>query len=215
MNRDEVTRVHINNCVRDDELTLADEVHAAAEPGAWKVRNGQVVRHDGTPVTAIGSIALMAYAQSAIPRFVRGVRVLEAALRSAWVAASVAYHELNETRAAHATTAQNAANSRTGPEHELALLIEAVRIGAVYPQWAESAIRQWAGGMSVDHNIAGMVASAHMKIEEAAKVNSQRQSALATEWNRLRQVERDALAHRCEPKPPHKAKVKPVDSCPL
>jgi hypothetical protein len=149
MNHDEAKRVNINTCVRDDELLEMEATTSAAEPGEWRVRDGKVTRFSGAPVASTQSFTFMAKARAYVPRLLTGVRALEEALRTAW--ATIHGMKLQAERDRKATEAALARNAKgsTGPEGEVAVLLEARRFGMYTDFGLERQLRRWALGESV------------------------------------------------------------------
>lgn len=73
--------------VRDDEIKQIRAAIDAAEPGEWKLRDGQIVRWGSRqqpwmPVSSPASLDFAARARRWVPRLVRYVAALETALRA-------------------------------------------------------------------------------------------------------------------------------------
>lgn len=147
MKAEDARRVHVNHCVRDDELEEAEKLHAAADPGAWRVNaEGAVVRWGGQPLERRASAVFMAASLALVPRFVKGIRVLEEALATAW--REVTYLKAQNAKRAEEmeATARNAAAGRTGSERDLDDLATAAGEGALTAHHARILVREWAGG---------------------------------------------------------------------
>src|SRR3954469_20684779 len=115
-----INKVSINHCIRDSELDEFDALSANADPGEWRVRDGKVERYSRGPFQReAGSLAMMAKSVSVIPRLVKGICVLEAALESAWVSAGCAHRELREARSQHEKDIARAFKGETGPDAEI------------------------------------------------------------------------------------------------
>lgn len=151
--KDELARkVHVNGCVRDSELMELDDMVCTADPGDWRVVDGEVQRYGGKPFERRdASLRLMARAVTAIPRLVRGIRVLEEALENAWASAASSRAEWLRERDGREQDAARRAEGRTGPEDEIAMLARLALYGALQPRHIEELVRRWAGGQSIAH----------------------------------------------------------------
>lgn len=151
--KDDIARkVHVNGCVRDSEIEELERLCAEADPGDWRVVDGEVQRYGGRPFERReASLRLMARAVTAIPRLLRGLRVLEEALQNAWASAASSRAEWLRERDGREQDALRRAEGRTGPEDEIAMLARLATYGAFQPRYIEELLRRWAGGQSIAH----------------------------------------------------------------
>ena len=185
MNRDECQRVSVNYCLSDEELGEARALVAGADAGEWRVREGRVERYSKAPFEKLaGSLALMAASVSLVPRLLRGVEALEAALRSAWLEARSAKSELAREREERRQDAERRAKGQTGPEGELTILLAYLELearwNALRPSQAhrradyeEGLLRRWAGGQSFRRELSGSLDSVKARVEEAETFDAQ------------------------------------------
>ena len=172
----EVSRIHVNNTVRDSEIEEAEALLQDIDPGRYRVKDGAVVRFSGEPLTNPRTLAFFAAAWSIIPRFILGLRTLETALRQAWIEASSAERELSESREGRKEDALRRSEGKTGPERELRLVARYLAACAELPSsmgrdpndttYIEQLLRRWAGGESVAHELASSVDSLEARAKE-------------------------------------------------
>jgi hypothetical protein len=144
----EAERVSINHCLRDDELEIFEGLADRAEPGAWVVREGRVVRYGGEELARKDSLLFIAAARGAVPRLVRGVRALETALRTAWAEATSWKRSVIAEREQHEAALARAADGKTGPIEDLEILIELAELGAERRGILVREIQRWAAGLA-------------------------------------------------------------------
>lgn len=169
MKDEEVRRVSVNHCMRDSEIEELERACADADPGDWRVCGPEddphVARYGDKPFERRqASMRLMARAVTAIPRLIKGIRVLEEALRSAWISASIAHRELREERERGAEELARAFKGQTGPELDMDVLAEAIELGVFSHQpgsiggprhrrdWLASTLKAWASGVSIQEH---------------------------------------------------------------
>jgi hypothetical protein len=130
--------VYGHHCLEDallDEIKIARDDAAVAEPGDWRVRDGRVVRYGTwTPVAAVAALHFLAMCFTWVPRLLKCIGALEDALRSAWVSASSARRELAEERARHVAMVERVAVGASGPASDLLAIVEAIELGGATPQ---------------------------------------------------------------------------------
>lgn len=160
MQAEEARRVDVNHCVHDDELAKIDALCAEADPGTWRVVDGEVVRYGGAPfANREASLRLMAAAVTALPRLLRGIRALENALRSAWLSASADRRAMIDAAEQHAEDMARGFQGQTGPESDIDVLAEAIELGWFSHRpgtigtarhrrdWLARSLRAWATGV--------------------------------------------------------------------
>jgi hypothetical protein len=165
MKTDEVRRVSVNECVRDDELKEFEFLCSEADPGDWRVVDGEVRRYGGAPFERReASLRLMARAITAIPRLTKGIRVLEEALRSAWIETASWKRGAVAERERHEADIARAFKGQTGPESDLDALAEAIDLDEFSHQpgsigsarhrrdWLARILRAWASGVSIQEH---------------------------------------------------------------
>lgn len=200
MKLSEARRVHVNSCLLDEELAEIRKLCEGAEPGEWQVKGDEmsetnplaVTRYNGEPVRSRGSFALMAAAVGVVPRLLKGVRVLEEALRLAWIDAASWKRDYLEERRAREEDARRRSEGKTGDDHELRMLAGLAKLGACSGERLEGFLRTWAGGGSV--NVGGALLS---ELRFAEKRHAERESASAAvdaEVEDLRRKLRERLA---------------------
>ncbi len=224
MQPEEANRVHVNHCVRDDELAKLDALCAEADPGDWRVVGGEVVRYGGAPFEKReGSLRLMAAAVTAIPRLLRGIRVLEQALRSAWLSASADRRTMIEAAEQHAEDMARGFKGQTGPESDIDALAEAIELGAFSHRpgtiggprhrrdWLARTLRAWATGVclqkhrtyriDLDRLRAQKAEDDRIRAEADADVARQRaEIRVLLEELRLTKKQREAMAAKVKAK---------------
>ena len=202
MNDQEAASVHVNHCVRDSELEELDRLCQQADPGDWRVVDAEVQRYGGKSFERReASLRLMARAVTAIPRLIRGIRVLEEALRSARLSASIARRELMEERERHAADIERTTQARTGPDSDIDALVEVIELGEFSPRaskvydsdrrhtskWLARWIRAWASGVSVQEK-----PLMRLDVERARQRYAEEQRFRA-EWDAEHRRERDEV----------------------
>lgn len=182
----------MNHCVCDKELIELDAALQAADPGDWRVKDGAVVRYGGAPMERPdASLRLMARAVTAIPRLLRGIRVLEEALRSAWNAHSIALRELRDGRDGREADAVRRSEGATGPSREIAVLARLAALGVYQDngQYLERLLRTWTGGGSIDEK--GVLTQQVIAAERAARERAEIARTVKAEDDALRARLRD------------------------
>jgi hypothetical protein len=204
MKDDEARKVSINHCVRDSELAEMRATCDAADPGEWRVVGGVVTRYSGPPVSTPESLQLMAKSRGWLPRLLKGVEVLEEALRGAWASEASFRATLMRERDNFAADLDRAKRGETGPQSDLDVIVEAVQIGAVDARYLGVLLRRWARGESTQ---AGLYAvdiererarvaeekRIRAEVEETLKREREEIHALAAEL-RLTKKEREAIS---------------------
>lgn len=122
----------------DENLAEIDSAHSEAtkaEPGEWRVRDGQVVRYGAlTPVREPKALHFLSKTFGWIPALLRAVRTLENELRSAWIREGSAHRELREERERHRATVDRIAAGQSGPMSDLHAIVEAIELGGAIPR---------------------------------------------------------------------------------
>jgi hypothetical protein len=192
--KDELARkVHVNSCVRDSEIEELERLCQEADPGDWRVVDGEVQRYGGAPFERReASLRLMARARNAIPRLLRGIRVLEEALQTAWASAESNRAEWLRERDGREQDALRRAGGHTGPEEEIAMLARLALYGAFQPRYIEELVRRWAGGQSIAHLRQEAVDAevAAMRRAEADRVAREQLASDRAELTRLLELAR-------------------------
>lgn len=148
MNDQERKRVHINHCVSGDEQARAASLCEAADPGAWRVLRGAVVRFSGEPLSE-KSLPLMAESVVLVPRLLRGIQALEDALTTAWAGIEVWKREYQREQDRHRQTALRAGEARQA-DGGLKAIAELLKLsGEEHLPRAADLIARWQGGEDV------------------------------------------------------------------
>lgn len=167
MNREECERVHINDCVRDDEIENARALYAAAEPGEWLARDGKIVRHSGAPVSTAGSIAFMAAAVSLVPRLLRGIATLENALRTSWAETASWRAEHRRAKDESDAALDRAKKGETGSDWSLLVVCEAYKLNVIDNRSLMHFLGRWARGEEVGNDLNSHTKSAEVRLARA------------------------------------------------
>jgi len=175
MKDSEVSRIHVNNTVRDSEIEEAEALLKGIDPGAYRVREGQIERFGGEPLAKPETLAFLAKSERIVPRFILGIRTLETALRQAWNEATIWKREFAEQRDGRREDAERRSAGRTGPEGDLRLVARYLKAAVEAPSsmgrdptdpaYVEQLLRRWAGGESVG----GELTSSVLMLEARAK----------------------------------------------
>ena len=201
MTPEEARTVHVNDCVRDDELVALETLAGEAEPGAWVVKDGRVVRYGGDELVKPESLSFIAAARAAIPRLVRGVRVLEDALRTARIEASSWKRTVIAEREQHDQALGRVADNQTGPIEDLEILIELAELGAERRPVLVREIRHWAAGKARHPGVyAHNVERARQEASERDLETIRRECRALLEELRLTKKEREAVLARAHEK---------------
>ena len=210
MTPEEARTVRVNDCVRDDGLVTLETLAGEAEPGAWVVKAGRVVRYGGDELVKPESLSFIAAARAAVPRLVRGVRVLEDALRTARIEASSWKRTVIAEREQHDQALGRVADNQTGPIEDLEILIELAELGAERRPVLVREIRHWAAGKARHPGVcAHDIERARQEAKERTRVRAESERDLETmrrecrallEELRLTKKEREAVLARAHEK---------------
>jgi hypothetical protein len=210
MTPEEARTVHVNDCVRDDELANFEKLSNDAEPGAWIDKPGRVVRYGGDELVKPESFQFIAAARAAVPRLVRGVRVLEDALRVARAEAASWKRTVVAEREQHGEALGRVADNQTAPVEDLELLVELAELGVERRGIIVRDIREWAAGKArhpgvYQHDLlrARQLAKdrARIRLENERDLETTRRECRALlEELRLTKKEREALLQRAHEK---------------
>lgn len=183
----EVSRIHVNNTVRDSEIEETEALLQDIDPGRYRVKDGAVVRWSGEPLTNPRTLAFFAAAWSIIPRFILGLRTLETALRQAWNETAIWKRECVEEREGRKEDAERRSAGKTGPEGDLVLVARYLKAAVEAPSsmgrdptdptYVEQLLRRWAGGESVG----GELTSSVLMLEARAKDHRESTARYAAE----------------------------------
>lgn len=161
------------------DVATAAQMLDRAEPGAWRVLGGRVVRYDGTEVASPASLDLMAAARRLMPSLIRTVCALRRVLVSQIVLQVSARAESRRDKEAllrHRDEIANAAGA-AGPADEFELILYLYRTQIFYdiartmnrsdrvlplaPEFtgrpSVEFLKRWMAGHSVRAEIAGAV----------------------------------------------------------
>jgi hypothetical protein len=186
MLKEEAAAVHINQCLQDDELETMQACADSASPGEWRVHEGTVVRYSGDPVNDPKSLIFITKARGYVPRLLKGVRVLETALRTAWAEAKSWKMSCVRERQQYEDALARHANQKTGPIEDLEFYIEIAELHADTRSRIAREIQAWAVGKKRHPGVYSV------DIERArrdAAEREERRLAVATEYEqKVRQL---------------------------
>lgn len=133
-----------------------------AQPGEWKLVNGQIVKGQ-TPVNDPGSLAFLVKCWAIVPALLKIVYKLERIIIDS-IAITIAAN--NERRRAldaldnHRAEIAQSKGQTPGPEHEMSILRDSFRMGCLSSEQFTSLYLRWLSGHSIEVEILADYAAA-------------------------------------------------------
>lgn len=172
----DAARIDVNHCIGDSEIAQIEAIIDTADPGAWDVAHGHLVRHGGKPFKRPEeSLRFAALARHVVPRLIKGLRVLEDVYATRCAEVVSLTNELRAARLDARATAERVAEGKTGPSWELGLVARyAALVGRVGRSktddgdsaYIEQLLRRWVGGESIGDQIRSSLEGIERRVKE-------------------------------------------------
>jgi hypothetical protein len=138
-----------------DNLIAYETLWNSAQPGEWKIVNGQIVKGQ-TPVNDPGSLAFLVKCWAIVPALLKIVYKLERIVVDLIAIAVSAGYERRRALDAldnHRAEIAQSKGQTPGPEHEMIILRDSFRMGCLSSEQFTSLYQRWLSGHSIEAEI--------------------------------------------------------------